>query len=171
MNHFTLRALVEDRGQEASLRGLLDRVNRVRELRVESYPRGKGAGEQFVRERFPSFVGELRKQRHQHGLWGVVVIDGDVVGAKKRRATLLQSVIESGKSPVDEDDQLVLLIPTRNIETWAWCLLGNATDEVTDYKGRFPDSLRSVFKKHWTPIQPAEPASLTDARRAWARLP
>jgi hypothetical protein len=110
---FRLRALVEDRDHEQFLRGLVDRLGRGagRTLRVEPYPSGRGAGEQHVRQKFPQFVAELRSQRFQEGLWGIVVIDGDVEGAARRRRWLIES-LETKLLPTE---RIVLLVPTRNV--------------------------------------------------------
>ncbi|PZR09313.1 MAG: hypothetical protein DI536_22285 [Archangium gephyra] len=170
MSGFRIRALVEDRAQESSLRGLLDRHNRARDLRVEPYPSGRGAAEQFVRAQFPRFVREIRAQRHQFNLWGVVVIDGDVEGFTQRRRRLLESLSQDGTAPVTAEDRVVVMVPTRNIETWAWHLLGNEVDERTDYKARVIEPIRGIFARQWSSVRSNEPPSLGDGRIGWARV-
>ncbi len=168
---FRFRALLEDRGHESLVRGLLDRNARASQLRVEPYPQGHGAGEQHVRRQLPAFVKDLRTKRHQRSLWGVVVADGDTLGLQGRRSALMQALEAAGSAPLTAADRVVLLVPTRNVETWAWCLLGHAVDESTDYKAKLAEAaLRSVFRACWSPPQPAEPPSLGAARMDWARL-
>lgn len=101
----------------------------------------------------------------------MVVADGDILGFHGRRLALLKEVEEAGLLPLTAADRVVLLIPTRNVETWAWCLMGNAVDESTDYKGKLADAaLRSIFGKGWSPERPSEPLSLVAGRAEWARL-
>lgn len=168
---FRFRALLEDRGHEALVRGLLDRSRAGALLRVEPYPQGHGAGEQHVRKHLPAFVKDLRTKRNQRSLWGIVVADGDVVGMNARRLLLMKEVESAGLLPLTESDRVVLLVPTRNVETWGWCLLGNAVDETTDFKANVGEAnLRATFCERWLPEQPAEPPSLVAGRSEWARL-
>lgn len=171
MSGFRFRALVEDRGQEQMVRGLVDRKRRARDLYIEPFPKGRGAAEKHVRDRFPTFVADLRSKRNQQSLWGVVAIDGDVEGFGRRRLRLLETLSVASMPPLSPDDRVVLLVPTRNTETWAWCLLGNAVDEREDFKPRAPAELRRLFADHWEPPQPEEPPSLAAGRVEWRRLP
>lgn len=167
---FRLRALVEDRGHEHLLRGLLDRIGSGHGLRVDPYPKGRGAAEQHVRTAFPQFVRDLRTKRNQRGLWGIVVIDGDVDGMARRREALCAALAEASLAPLGPGDRVLLLVPTRNVETWAWCLLGHEVDEETDFKPQVQQSLRTIFAAHWLPARPKEPPSLVAGRLEWARL-
>jgi len=163
---YRFRALVEDRDHEQLIRGLLDRRQLSRAVRFEPYPPGRGSAEQRVREHFPEFVRELRTRRNQQTLWGLVVLDGDVEGASKRRAGLVAAL----EPTLSIEDRVILLIPTRNVQTWAWCLLGNTVNEQDDYKTRVTEPLRQLFSARWEPAQPVEPQSLRDGRADWQRL-
>jgi hypothetical protein len=170
---FRFRALVEDRDHEQMLRGLVDRLGRGagRSLRVEPYPPGRGSGEQHVRRKFPQFVADLRSKRFQEGLWGIVVIDGDVEGAAARRRRLLESI----DSPLTTAERIVLLVPTRNVQTWGWRLLGHEVNESDDYKHlveRARESLRQLFEKRWPDVSspPETPSSLRDGWLDWSRI-
>ncbi|MBM4781859.1 MAG: hypothetical protein GQE15_29625 [Archangiaceae bacterium] len=163
---YRFRALVEDRDHEQLIRGLLDRRNLTRAVRFEAYPPGRGAAERRVRDQFPAFVRDLRAKRNQRDLWGLVVLDGDVEGMASRRASLVNSV-----DPVlTEEDRVVLLVPTRNVQTWAWCLLGNPVDEHQDYKSLVKERLRELFANAWEPARESEPPSLVQGRIDWSRL-
>lgn len=94
-------------------------------------PAGRGAGEQFVRERLPVELRALRRRRDQ-AIILIVVTDADVLPVDERIATL-------GDDIADEHERLVLLIPRRNIQTWIAYLHDEPVDEVTDYKQRFRD--------------------------------
>ena len=93
------------------------------------------------------------------------------MGFERRRESLLSSLPEAGMPPLTEAEHIVLLLPTRNVETWVWCLLGHSTDEVTDYKQRVRDeNLRAVFKDRWVPTRQNEPPSLGRGRVEWGRI-
>ncbi len=84
----------------------------------------------------------------------------------------MEELVKADLGPLTQSDRVLLLIPTRNGETWAWCLLGNEVDETTDFKGHLAQAnLRKTFCDHWLPPRPSEPPSLIDARSEWARLP
>jgi hypothetical protein len=166
-----LRALVEDLHHQHALMGLLDRRRMTRQVRFEPVPSGRQAGEQWVREHFARFVRELRTRRHQAGLWGVVVIDGDTEGWSRRRARLLQGLEATGEAPLSSSDRILIMVPTRNIQTWGWVLLGNDADEQTDFAHRLLVPLRDVFAERWEPASPHELPSLIAGRAEWSRLP
>lgn len=112
-----------------------------------------------------------RTGRHQAGLWGVVVIDGDTEGWTKRRARLLQGLEATGEAPLSSSDRILIMVPTRNIQTWGWVLLGNDADEQTDFAHRLHVPLRDVFAERWEPASPHELPSLIAGRAEWSRLP
>jgi hypothetical protein len=168
---FRYRALVEDRAHEALVRGLLDIRNETHTLRVEPYAPGSGSAEQHVRKQFPFFVADLRAKQHQRNLWGIVIVDGDLVGFQRRRESLLDRLKELSFPPLGSAERIVLLIPTRNVETWAWCLLGNAVNEVDDFKPKLKgEELRRLFAERWRPPQSDEPLSLSTGRKEWSRV-
>lgn len=166
-----LRALVEDRGHEQWIRGLFDHYGEsARKLQFD-LPVAGGSGEQWVRERLPGILREHRSQKHQKDLWIVVVADADL---QQRRKILEDAILKAGLEPLSAADQVVLVTPARNIETWAWCLLGNLVDETTDYKPRVKKvaatTIRPIAQQRWLPVQPNEPESLLEGRAEWARL-
>lgn len=55
--------LCEDRQQEVFARRFLKKTGwNTRELRVEKAPHGRGAGEQYVRDRFPTELADFRRR-------------------------------------------------------------------------------------------------------------
>jgi hypothetical protein len=170
-----LRALVEDKAHEGFIRGLLDHHGLDgRQVRFQ-LPVAGGSGEQFVREQMPRLLRELRTQRHQSNLWAVVVTDGDQLGWHRRRESLIKACLDQGLEAPSADDRLMVLIPSRNIETWGWWLLGNFVDEESDYKPVLAgQSLRHIARDRWHPPREAEleqVPSLARARNEWSRLP
>ena len=96
-------------------------------MRVERAPGGRGAGEQFVRERFPR---ELKAHRSRPvGQALVVMIDGDSEGPVSRRSQLGKTCRDAGVAERTNTERVALLIPTWNIETWLAYLNGSHVDE------------------------------------------
>lgn len=164
------RALYEDRSHEQWLRGLVDLARiPARDLTLEPKAQS-GSGEQWVRERFPVLLKEHRSLKNaQRSLWLVVVADADL---QDRARILREAIANAGLDPVSPDDRVLLLIPARNIETWAWCLLDHTVDETTDYKHEVEHTgirLRDLVKAQWPTVRTDEPSSLTTARAEWKR--
>ena len=104
-----------------------------RDIHVVKSPSGRGAGEQFVRERFPK---ELRAYRsHKYVAQALLVmLDGDSVGVDARLRALDDSCRLQGVDPRRDDDRVAVFIPTWCIETWFAYLDGDNVDETrSDY--------------------------------------
>jgi hypothetical protein len=74
----------------------------TRALRVEKAPGGQGAGEQFVRERFPLELKAHRTRPVSQAL--VVLIDGDAEGTAARLQRLGQACREAGVAERANDE-------------------------------------------------------------------
>lgn len=124
--------LCEDNQHEAFARRFLAKAGRrPRDIRVEKAQRGGGAGEQFVRERFPKEVAALGQAVVSSVL--VVLIDGDTVGVHARIAALQTECDEQGVRLSTRADRVFTFVPTRSIETWLAYLSGRAVDEGEQY--------------------------------------
>ena len=126
--------LCEDTQHEVFIyRFLKKRSWGVRGLRVEKAPRGRGSGEQFVRERFPKELREYRSRKYAaYAL--IVMLDGDSVGVDARLRSLDASCRQQGVDPRSGDDRVAVFVPTWSIETWFAYLDGNDIDEAgSDY--------------------------------------
>jgi hypothetical protein len=125
--------LCEDRQHEAFARRFLNAMGwETRALRVEKAPGGRGAGEQFVRERFPLELKAHRSRPVSQAL--VVLLDGDRQGSGVRQQRLDQACREAGVAERARDERVALFIPTWNIETWLAYLDGGKVDEgKSDY--------------------------------------
>ena len=130
--------LVEDARQRDLVRHYLRRAHNssYRNIRVRPLPSGRGSGEQYVREKYPSEVKEYRTQMHRRRTALVVATDADLRPAAQRENELAAALETTGEQPRGETEAIVLLIPKRNVETWICCLTGERVDEVTDYKNR-----------------------------------
>ncbi len=124
--------LCEDSQHEAFVRRFLKKAGwNTRSLKVEKAPQGRGAGEQFVRKRYPV---ELAAQRRRHAAQALVVmIDGDVAGVTARLQTLNETCIAQKIAVRAADEPVAVFVPTRNIETWFAYLDGTQIDETQQY--------------------------------------
>ena len=162
--------LCEDRQHEVFIRRFLKKRSwGVRSLRVERAPRGRGAGEQFVRERFPKELREYQSRKHVTQAL-IVMLDGDSVGVNARLRSLDAQCRLQGVAPRRDDDRVAVFVPTWRIETWFAYLDGNDVDEAKrDYPklSRERDCRRFVnelFKMcQYGNLRPPEPLSLRSA--------
>ncbi|MGI9346711.1 MAG: hypothetical protein ACR2PV_01825 [Gammaproteobacteria bacterium] len=88
-----------------------------------------GAGEKYVRERYPQELRMLREKKHQK-LALIVVIDGDNVGVDRRFNQLQKSCQDCNIPPRQESEKVAFFVPTWNIETWLAYLGGQDVDET-----------------------------------------
>jgi hypothetical protein len=120
--------LCEDKQHEAFARRFLNAMGwETRAIRVEKAPGGRGAGEQFVRKRFPLELKAHRSRSVSQAL--VVMLDGDREGSGARRERLDQACREAGVAERTQEERVALFIPTWNIETWLAYLEGGKVDE------------------------------------------
>ena len=166
--------LCEDRQHEVFICRFLKKCSwGVRSLRVEMAPRGRGAGEQFVRERFPKELSACRLRKHVTQAL-IVMLDGDSVGVDERLRSLDAQCRSQGVDPRRDDDRVAVFVPTWRIETWFAYLDGNDVDEAKrDYPklSRERDCQRFVnelFKMCQSGnLRPPEPRSLRSACREY----
>lgn len=126
--------LCEDSQHEAfALRFLSQAGLGYRVLRVEKSPKGRGSGEQFVRERFARELAYYRSRRHRVGQALVVVVDADSLGAQERINQIENAAVEEGQEPREAGERVAIFVPKRNIETWIAYLGGETVDEDTRY--------------------------------------
>ena len=121
--------LCEDRQQEVFARRFLKKTGwNTRELRVEKAPHGRGAGEQYVRDRFPTELADFRRRAVRSKAL-IVLVDGDKMGMQGRQDGLDRACELRGIPVKRNDDRVFVLIPTRSIETWFAYLDGETVDE------------------------------------------
>ena len=122
--------LCEDTQHETLVRRFLEREGwSTRRLRVERAPGGRGAAEQFVRQRFPDELAAYRSKRGTVEQALIVVLDGDRHGLGGREAQLNEACVSRGLSVRQPDERVIVLVPTWNVETWLAYLDGQTVDE------------------------------------------
>ncbi len=127
--------LCEDTQHETFAKKLLVELGwSLRHFRILRPPPGKGSAEQYVRETFPN---ELRAVRSKSGerAYLIAMIDGDAKGVAGRRVSLDTACAEQQVAPLNDADQVLLCVPTWNIETWLAYLDGEVVEET---KGDYP---------------------------------
>ena len=100
----------------------------LRDIRVEMSPHGRGSAEQFVRERFPKELQAVRAKGTER-VRLIVVVDGDDKGVAGRRASLDSACAAHGVASAGDTDNVLICVPTWNIETWLAFLDGEDVDE------------------------------------------
>lgn len=103
-----------------------------RRIRRLPLPAGSGAGEQYVRVRYPAEVDSLRRRAAAKAL--LVHIDADpkstVIG---RHLELAAALNAAALPPRGANEPVVELVAKRNIETWLHCLAGTTVNEQDAY--------------------------------------
>ena len=97
-------------------------------IRSRIAPKGKGSGEQWVREQYRNELVERRKQRTAL----VIVTDADIKSVKQRIDSL-DNTCGDVVDPRTPDEPVAMIIPKRNIETWFAYLRGESVDEEKEY--------------------------------------
>lgn len=126
--------LCEDSQHEAFARRFLRQDGHdLRNLRILRARKGKGSAEQYVREQFPVELAALRR-RAAENVALIVLIDGDQHGVASRKEALWSACADKGVARPDDNDRVVVSVPTWNIETWlAFLDRGNADEAQRDY--------------------------------------
>lgn len=100
-------------------------------------PKGKGAGEQHVRNRYPNELKAYRTRAAKALTVLIVVIDADSGSVEDHRRELDRSARKNEVEARTSQDKIVHIIPKRNIETWLAFLDLGCVDENKDYKNEY----------------------------------
>jgi hypothetical protein len=126
--------LCEDRQHDAFVRRFLELAGKgLRIQRVEVSPKGRGSGEQFVRERFVKELTYYRTRKHRVTQALIVVIDADRQEVAARIEQLEKAAAKGGQERRQGDEQVAFFISARNIETWLAYLDGQTVNEDDTY--------------------------------------
>jgi hypothetical protein len=123
-----LVVLCEDEQHETFIRRFL-RTMRPSDpiVRVERLRREGGAGQAFVRDRFPTELAEHQRRPVSQAL--IVMLDGDHRGVAARMTELQDACREAGVRVRFPEDGVLVVVPTWRIETWLAYLDGESVDE------------------------------------------
>ena len=124
--------LCEDSQHEAFARRFFERAGwHGRAIRVLKSPQGRGAGEQWVRERFPEELKALRRSHVAAVL--VVMVDADR-STVQGRIEAFDAVCGHAGVPVrGATEPVAVFVPRRSIETWIAYLAGDSVNERDAY--------------------------------------
>jgi len=126
--------LCEDRQHEAFARRFLEKMGRgLRVQRVEISPKGRGSGEQFVRERFAKELAYYRARQHRVEQALIVVIDADRRTVAQRVEQVDAAAVEGDQERRRPNERVAVFVPARNIETWIAYLDGQTVNEDDPY--------------------------------------
>lgn len=104
-----------------------------RRMTVIKSPKGRGSGEQWVREQYAREVQALRQAPHITGRALIVMLDEDTHATRGRADALADALGEARLSPRASAERIVHAIPARNIETWLAYLDGQTVDATSTY--------------------------------------
>jgi len=126
--------LCEDQQQEVFVRRFLARMQYGnRDLKVFKAPKGRGSGEQFVRERFAEELAFFRSRAIRTRQALIVFIDADRSDASSRVAEVEGACKDAGIEKRSLEERVLILVPSRNIETWFAYLDGQDVNETDKY--------------------------------------
>ncbi|PZN71469.1 MAG: hypothetical protein DM484_26320 [Candidatus Methylumidiphilus alinenensis] len=95
---------------------------------------GEGSGEEYVRERYPNELKALRSIRQLKKVALIVCTDADKQTVEQRKKSLDKECEKKGIPKRQEEEDVLVLVPKRNIETWFTYLRGENIDEENDKK-------------------------------------
>ncbi len=122
--------LCEDSQHEAFVRRFLKGMGwNTREMRVEKSPSKGGSAEQWVRENFPKEL-KIYRQRRQKAASALIAVIEEV----RERIDEFEAACNLQRVPFRVDgEEVALVVPKRNIETWIYFLDGNKVNEQEAY--------------------------------------
>jgi len=110
----------EDAQQRVFIYRLLKAFGLHRRFRAEVAQEGQGAADQWVRETYPDEVAAYRQSTMAVGL--VTIIDADENSVSFRYRQLNEELDANDLEHRKRDEQICLLVPKRNVETWIHAL-------------------------------------------------
>ncbi len=126
--------LCEDLQQEVFLRHFLLRKGfSPHQIRVLRSRKGKGSGEQYVREHYAKEVKTYRRKSSYLSVALAVMIDADTNPVRKRLNQLDAILGDDSQQIRQQDEKIAIFVPKRNIETWIYFIRKMEADETTTY--------------------------------------
>jgi hypothetical protein len=152
----------DDRHRMLIYRYLRRRGLTSHEIRTKPSPSGQGSAEQWVRTAYAAEVRAYRIRRVRAATALIVMIDADTHTVQGRLTQLGEALKEGGIKAIGNTEEIVRLVPKRNVETWILCLNEEAVEEVTDYK---------ETRNDWSDLIPPAAVTLFEWTRPNAVLP
>jgi len=126
--------LCEDSQQHTFLYRLLTSLGFPRNrIRIENVRNARGAGDQFVRNRYPDEVAIYRRKSARMNIGLVTAIDADTEPVRRRYQELNEALEANGQENRQNGEEICILVPKREIETWIYALFGDTVNENTKY--------------------------------------
>ncbi len=133
-NFVEIVILCEDRQQEVFARHFLVSCGvHPRRIRANICPKGKLAGEQYVRETYSNEVRAYRSRSAYLNIGLIVLTDADMKTANERRRELEEILGSRGEARREAAERIAIFIPKRNVETWIRYLMGELVNETDAY--------------------------------------
>lgn len=138
MRKVELVLLCEDKNHESFIIRYLCRLgfNR-RQIRPVPRPAGRGAGEQWVRKRYPLAAEIQRSKANRSRASLIVIIDADTMSTEERKQQLDDALDAAGQARRRGPERIAVVVPRRNIESWVHFAETREIDETTDFKQRY----------------------------------
>ena len=167
--------LCEDQQHQTFARLFFERMGwKKHKIRTRPISNGQGSAVQRVLNEFPVELTSLRQRPVAAYL--VVLIDGDASGASARRTELDQACGVANIPVLGPADNVLLCVPTWNIETWLAYLDGEIVDETSKnyprlerprQSGRHVAALAQMCRERQlrSPFPPSLDAACSEYRR------
>jgi len=175
-NFVDIVVLCEDRQQEVFVRYFLENCGiDPHRIRANICPKGKTAGEQYVREAYPKEVMAYRRVSSYKTIGLTVVTDADIKAIVDKFRELEEALAGRNQDKRQARERIALLIPKRNIETWIHYLQGEPVNEADSYpklarEGDCKPAVKRLAQKpSYTPAA-GTPSSLREACREIKRI-
>lgn len=170
--------LCEDRQQEIFARHFLINCGiRKQRIYAKIAPKGAGAGEQYVREKYPGEVVTYRRFCNYKNIALVVLTDADTNTVTDCLKKLDNELVKASLARCQPDEKIAVFVPKRNIETWISYLQDQTqpVDEETAYPKYAKESVCKPLVKKLAvnrnkPLPENAPASLKTACNELPRI-
>lgn len=168
--------LCEDRQQEVFARRFLEACGvNWRRIYTNVCPKGKQAGEQYVRENYPREVASYRQIAHRLTAGLVVLSDADIHTVADRYQQLDRTLEDNHLPRRQSGERIGVFIPKRNIETWIHHLMGQTVTEEDIYPHLRRESecrpyAEELARNRHAPLPEGAPVSLHTACQELPRI-
>ena len=104
-----------------------------RTIQIKNNPKGRGDAKRFVLDQYPVQVEAMRRTPHISTAV-ISMIDADDRTVEERKQEHNNALSKSEQDHRANGEQIAILVPRRNIETWIHHLLGETVNEDDEYQ-------------------------------------